>query len=87
MKLTKGTTLQLRGASGAEIRCNGGQLWLTEAGDPADYFLVGWDTHRVRADHVVVIEALSDAIVEIHRVPPTPLAWIGRGKTTPAETS
>lgn len=85
MKLTKGTTLQIRGADGTEIRCDGGQLWLTEAGDPNDYFLEGRESHRVRTHGVVVIEALSDAHVEIHRLPPKHPLWIGGIVKTSAE--
>ncbi|MBX9633267.1 MAG: DUF2917 domain-containing protein [Burkholderiales bacterium] len=82
MKLKKGATMQLRGADGIEIRCGDGQLWLTEAGDPVDYFLEGGASHRVRTHGVVVIEALNDTTLEIERspsscaftTPPAPLA-------------
>jgi hypothetical protein len=87
MRLSKGATLQLRGADGIEIRCLGGQLWLTEAGDPKDYFLEGTDIHRVRTHGVAVIEALSDGVVEIRRLPPTHLVWVGRDARTPAEAT
>lgn len=87
MRLTKGTTLQLRGADGTEIRCDGGQLWLTEAGDANDYFLEGRQSHRVRTHGVVVIEALSDATVEIHRLPPQQPLWVDGIVQTSAEAT
>lgn len=69
MKLIKGATAQLRGADGIEVRCDSGHLWLTEAGDPIDYFLERGTSHRVRTHGVVVIEALSDATLEVERLP------------------
>lgn len=71
MRLIKGATMQLRGAEGIEVRCDGGHLWLTEAGDPIDYFLERGASHRVRTHGVVVIEALSDAALTIERLPAT----------------
>lgn len=69
MQLKKGATMQLRGADGIEIRCRDGQLWLTEAGNPVDYFIERFASHRVRTHGVVVIEALNDTTLEIERSP------------------
>lgn len=75
MQLIKGSTMQLRGAEGIEVRCDAGHLWLTEAGDPVDYFLERGLTHRVRTHGVVVIEALSDATLEVELLSTRHATW------------
>lgn len=86
MKLTKSGLLHLRGAEGTEIRCAGGQLWITEEGITADFFLSAGERHRVRSGGQVVVEALRDATLEIVRVN-TSAAWMALAGLRPAGDS
>lgn len=70
MRLAKSVVVQLRGARGTEIRCTGGQIWITEEGHATDFFIGAGERHRVRSDGRVVVEALRNAILQIVRLGP-----------------
>lgn len=42
------------------IQCCAGMLWLTIAGDAADYFLCAGESITCRKNHTVVVEAMFD---------------------------
>lgn len=68
MRLAKSGVVQLRGAAGTEIRCVGGQLWITEEGHATDFFIGVGERHRIRSDGRVVVEALRNAILDVVRM-------------------
>jgi hypothetical protein len=63
--LAPGALLALRGAEGVRIRCLAGRIWITTSGCDADVWLDAGAMHVVRGNGRTVIEAATDATVEV----------------------
>jgi hypothetical protein len=50
---------------GARIRCSRGSLWVTQPGDPLDYVLRAGDGLTVTRRGTILVQALSDAAVQL----------------------
>jgi len=62
-QLPRGAAYRISTSDGArQLRCTAGELWLTRAGDPADYLLRPGETFRIAAGDDVVAQALEDAV-------------------------
>ena len=62
-QLPRGAACRISALGGARlVRCTAGELWLTRAGDPADYLLRPGETFRIAAGDDVVAQALEDAV-------------------------
>jgi hypothetical protein len=66
LDLGKDNAISLRGNNeGNRVRCDGGVVWVTQAGDPADYVLVKGEELTIRSRGTVIIEARRDAMVTV----------------------
>ncbi|SNB46252.1 DUF2917 domain-containing protein [Geobacter sp. DSM 9736] len=72
MELAKSRYLTLRDAGGCIISCRRGIVWVTQTGDPRDFFLKAPETLLVTGRGLVVVEALRDSAVEVLRGNPPP---------------
>lgn len=61
--LEKGQILRLRRGQGVRIACVSGLLWMTQEGDPDDWFIAAGRTMTVSAPGLTLIEALEPSIV------------------------
>lgn len=55
---------------GAQIVCQKGRLWITQAADPQDYVLKAGDKFVVTRPGVVLIQGVREG--RAHIIPPTP---------------
>lgn len=47
------------------IKCDSGMLWITQQGDPMDYFLQAGDTFRPRRPGILVVQAMGESAASI----------------------
>jgi hypothetical protein len=88
MQLAANSLLRMEGDSrGVIIRCRSGSCWITQEGDPRDYYLRGDKSFTTHREGLVVVQALTDTDIVISRergksyVPPiSPLkeGWLQR---------
>ncbi len=79
LRIAAGADVARHDLAGALLRMCGGRVWLTQHGDIRDYVVSAGDSVRIDRDGPVVIQALSDAEIEIERrTPPGRTARIGR---------
>jgi len=50
---------------GSLIRCEEGVIWLTQAGDPIDYFLQPQEEFVISRKGTVIVEARRDACISL----------------------
>jgi len=64
LHLAKNASFTIKGdCRGGHIRCEEGIIWLTQAGDPVDYFLQSQEEFVISRKGTVVIEAHRDASI------------------------
>lgn len=68
-QLADGQALRIVRASGIEIRCVTGTLWVTEAGDYTDYFLLAGQTYRLRGNGLALVEGVGSASAALRSSP------------------
>ena len=68
-QLADGQALRIARACGIEIRCVTGTLWLTEAGDGTDHFLLAGQSYRLRGNGLALVEGIGRASASIGRSP------------------
>lgn len=61
--LRHGVPLRLARAAGLSIECLGGKIWITEAGETADVFLMAGDSYRIAGQGLALIESIGDGRV------------------------
>ena len=66
----QGTVLSLRSIAGRTLRVTAGQVWLTEGSQPVDIVMEQRGCYRPISNQLVVLEALSDARIEMDLPPP-----------------
>ncbi|WP_116522297.1 DUF2917 domain-containing protein [Achromobacter insuavis] len=64
-RLTRGSTMLLRRASGLRIECRAGTVWLSEYRRPDDSLLQAGESIIVVSDRDVVLSGLPDAQVAL----------------------
>jgi len=66
LDLKKNDGICLRGNhQGKRLKCGGGILWVTQAGDQTDYFLLEGEEFIIYSRGTVIIEARRDATVAL----------------------
>jgi hypothetical protein len=82
--LRHGVPLRLVGAAGLCIDCQGGKIWITEAGEAADIFLMAGDSYRIAGQGLALIESIGDGRVRLAMARPNGgwLAKLVRPKNT-----
>lgn len=68
VRMAVGDLLVAERMAGSVARCASGMVWLTVEGDGADHVMIAGQSVTIRGDGRVVIEALSDARVELVEV-------------------
>lgn len=63
--LEKGQSLRLSGGQGVRIACVSGLLWMTQEGDPDDWFIAAGQAMTVSAPGLTLIEALEPSVVAL----------------------
>lgn len=53
------------GSPGGVIRCEEGIIWLTQTGDPVDYFLHSREEFVINRKGTVIVEARRDACISL----------------------
>ncbi len=67
--LKKNDGICLRGNNqGKRLKCAGGILWVTQAGDQTDYFLLEGEEFIIHSSGTVIIEARKDAMVALEGI-------------------
>lgn len=66
----RGTVLSLQGIAGRTLRVTAGEVWLTESSQPVDIVIEQRGCYHPISNQLVVLEALSDARVEMDLPPP-----------------
>lgn len=76
-RLARGSLARIADGKGACIQVWDGALWITQEGDPRDYFVPAGESFRVERDGVALIHALQRAVVTV--TAPAPAAsWLAR---------
>ena len=65
MKLHDGQLLKLKRARGSRLICGEGLVWVTQEGMTRDVFLAPARAFEVTTNGVVLIEAMTDAILTL----------------------
>lgn len=66
LDLKKNDEICLRGNNqGKRLKCAGGILWVTQAGDQTDYFLLEGEECTIHSRGTVIIEARRDATITV----------------------
>jgi hypothetical protein len=72
-ELPGGQVLRVTDGRGHGIAVFEGVVWITQADDERDVFLLPGETFHFDRDGIAVVEALSDARVAVYREPHRPL--------------
>ena len=67
--------LSMTDASGVEVECRTGQVWLTMDGDPRDIFLAPGDAHAIQRDGLTLISAIKPSVVHVQLPQVQPVPW------------
>jgi hypothetical protein len=79
LRIAAGADVARHDLAGTRLRMRAGRVWLTQHGDIRDYIVAAGEAVLIDRDGPVVIQALSDAEIEIERcAPPARTARIGR---------
>ncbi|BDG10559.1 DUF2917 domain-containing protein [Anaeromyxobacter paludicola] len=62
-ELRRDATWRLQPGAGARVRCESGELLVTQAGDPRDHVLQAGQEVRLRSRGLVVAWALADSVL------------------------
>lgn len=65
LRLARGQTLRVTGASGQEVRCAQGSVWITEQGLPQDVVLESGRSYRLRRNGLALVHAFGEATVAL----------------------
>jgi hypothetical protein len=77
--LPAGHCLKVRRATGAVLRVEAGEVWVTETGRRADAVLAAGASYRVERGRAVVIEAIDDTRLAITPLVPVRVREAGAG--------
>ena len=65
VRLERGGFVRIRGASGTRVHVHSGGVWITEEGDPRDYFVPAGGRFKVTSNRLALVSALGGSNLQM----------------------
>jgi len=78
MQLARGAFARIRDAKGLRVQVHEGELWITQDGDPRDYFVRKGESFRVQRSGLMLAYALRGSSLSLIAPMPSRSRWMER---------